>query len=61
MARDYDLNGEPSALPNDAFDSAKQASASFHDWDMPDQVYVAVSRTNLRFQFGSSGSGCHLK
>ena len=47
----------PKALPSDAFDSAIAATASNHSWDMPDQVYVAVSRTNLRFQFGPSGSG----
>ena len=57
MARDYDLNGEPKALPNDVFDRAVAASASNHDFDMPDHVYVAVSRSNLRFQFGASGSG----
>tara|TARA_A100001391_G_scaffold93006_1_gene61539 strand:- start:1290 stop:1586 length:297 start_codon:yes stop_codon:yes gene_type:complete len=47
----------PKALPNDVFDRAIAASASNHSFDVPDQVYVAVSRTNLQFQFGQSGSG----
>ena len=53
----YDNNGEPKALPLDILGHAIAASASNHDVNVPDQVYVAVSRTNLQFQFGSSGSG----
>ena len=47
----------PDILPNDVFDKAIAPSASNHSYDIPDQVYVAVSRTNLQFQFGESGSG----
>ena len=47
----------PEALSSDVFDSDTQATASNHDYDAPDQVYVAVSMTNLRFQFGAAGSG----
>ena len=46
------------ALPNDAVDRAIAVSASSFHSEFPDQVYVAVSRTNLKFSFGpDSASG----
>ena len=53
----FNENGEPKALTLDIFGHAVAASASNHDVNVPDAVYVAVSRTNLSFQFGTSGSG----
>lgn len=47
----------PKSLPLDIFGHAVAASASNHSVNVPDQVYVAVSRANLQFQFGESGSG----
>ena len=48
----------PKALPNDAVDRAIAVSASSFHSEFPDQVYVAVSRTNLKFSFGpDSASG----
>ena len=52
----YKDDGKPKALPLDILGHAVAASASNHSLEVPDQVYVAVSRTNLQFQFGDSGS-----
>lgn len=52
----YKADGTPKALPLDILGHAVAASASNHNANVPDQVYVAVSRTNLQFQFGNSGS-----
>lgn len=53
----YRDDGQPKNLPLDILGHAVAASASSHNVNVPDQVYVAVSRTNLQFQFGNSGSG----
>ena len=51
----------PSVLPDDAFDRAIAVSASSFHSERPDAVYVAVSRTNLKFSFGpTSGSGAMI-
>ena len=48
----------PKKLPNDVVDRAIAVSASSFHSEFPDQVYVAVSRTNLKFSFGpDSASG----
>jgi len=48
----------PKKLPNDVVDRAIAVSASVFHTEFPNQVYVAVSRTNLKFSFGpDSGSG----
>lgn len=52
----YKDDGKPKNLPLDILGHAVAASASNHSVNVPDQVYVAVSRTNLQFQFGNSGS-----
>tara|TARA_R100000008_G_C3437039_1_gene92500 strand:+ start:238 stop:522 length:285 start_codon:yes stop_codon:yes gene_type:complete len=54
----YNTNGEPTAVPADALDRAIAVSASRFHQEMPDAVYIAVSRANTKFSFGpTSGSG----
>ena len=54
----YNNSGEPKAVPSDALDRAIAVSASLFHPEMPDAVYIAVSRANTKFSFGpNSGSG----